>query len=48
MTDLMELIKPQLDALRQMYRNGYEAGLAEGKRRAWLEVKKILEQETEA
>ena len=44
MTDLMELIKPQLDAQREMYRVGYEAGIAEGKRQAYAEMKKDLDQ----
>ena len=43
MTDLMELIKPQLDAQREMYRVGYEAGLAEGRRQVYAEMAKELE-----
>lgn len=39
---LIEMIKPQLEAMNEMYRNGYEAGIAEGKRQAWAEIKKDL------
>jgi hypothetical protein len=34
MTELMDLIKPQLDGMHEMYRVGYAAGLAEGRRQA--------------
>lgn len=45
--NLMDLIKPQLDGMQDMYRVGYNAGLAEGRRQASaefaLELKKIQE-----
>ena len=42
MSDLMDIIKPQIDGMNEMYRIGYEAGLVEGQRRAWAEIKKDL------
>ena len=47
MSELLDQIKPQLDAMHEMYRAGYAAGLAEGRRQAnaefALELKKIQE-----
>lgn len=44
---LMDLIKPQLDGLREMYRAGYHAGIQEGRRQANLDyiqdLKKLQE-----
>ena len=42
MTELMDLIKPQLDGMREMYRVGYAAGLAEGRRQANAEFESGL------
>jgi hypothetical protein len=42
--DLMEVIKPQLDSMNEMYRVGYKAGIAEGRRQVWLEVKGLLKE----
>jgi len=43
----MDLIKPQLEGMQEMYRVGYKAGLAEGRRQAHaefaIELKKIQE-----
>jgi len=44
MSDLLSMMKPQLDAMNEMYRVGYKAGVAEGKREVWAEVKKALEE----
>ena len=47
MSELMDIIKPQLDAMHKMYITGYEAGIAEGRRQAMaemaIELKKIQE-----
>lgn len=44
MDPLLEIMKPQLEALQQMYKAGYEMGIVEGKRIAYLEMKKQLEE----
>lgn len=36
--ELLEMIKPQLEAMNQMYQNGYE----EGRRSAFAEMKPIV------
>jgi len=43
MPDLLSGIKGQLDAMNDMYRAGYEAGIIEGKRQVYEEMKKELE-----
>jgi hypothetical protein len=43
MSDLTELIKDNVKALNKMYQLGYDAGLLEGKRQAYGEIKKDLE-----
>lgn len=47
MPNLMDTLKSQLDAMNQMYRIGYKAGLAEGRRQVYaemvIEFKKIQE-----
>ena len=41
--DLLDVIKPQIEAMNEMYAVGYKAGLAEGKRQVWAEIKKDLD-----
>lgn len=47
MVDLLASLKPQMDALNQMYKAGYDAGIAEGRRQAHaefaVELQKIQE-----
>lgn len=43
MDTLTDMIKDQVKGLNDMYRIGYEAGVVEGKRLAWAEIKKELD-----
>ena len=36
-------IKSSMEIMAEVYRGAYEAGLAEGRRQCWEEVKKILD-----
>jgi hypothetical protein len=48
MSDLLDIMKPQLQSMQEMYRAGFAAGKAEGKREAFREILETLkEQEIE-
>jgi hypothetical protein len=38
MSDLMEHLKPTLDAMNEVYREAYKAGIEEGKRQAYKDI----------
>lgn len=42
MSEIMDLLKPQLDGMHEMYRVGYQAGLAEGRRQSNAEMVREL------
>ena len=42
-SNLLDLVKPQLDAMNEMYAIGYKAGIAEGRRQAMAEIARDLE-----
>lgn len=46
MSDLMDMLKPQLEGMQEMYRAGYKAGLAEGRRQVFSEMAKDLKEIT--
>ena len=43
MDDLMDMLKPHLDSMNEMYRVGYKVGFEAGKKEVWTEVRKDLE-----